>query len=430
MAPLLRILIQLLPSLSNTPKISTHTTSDGYQHEPSIIHVDQQQQQLMDLPQTSHSKEHRLIQVDQRQQQPIDLPHITHGNVRTTEDADSTISTISWGANRLDVFGLRGNNLTHKYRNGNEWGPAGSEVEILGNGLATPPVAVTWGVDRLDVFGLDDHNVIKHQYWDGTAWKPDVAEFENLGGECDPMYSIAVSTWGPHRLDIFCKGHGGELMHQYYDGSQWQPSAGSLESLGGSLAGSPSVVSWGENRLDIFGVTGSGEVAHLYWDGHQWSKWETFENSYGEFFGTRIALAVTSWGENRLDIYGVASEYLLYHKYWDGSQWSDWEYLGWQRLEGVAATSWSANRLDIVVKADAQYFYKYYDGHAWRPDVTEWYSKSPDFYFSSNPSVVSWGENRLDIFAVYDHNLLHQTWTGDMWFPGSTGWEMIGRGIN
>lgn len=399
MAPLVNILIQLLPSLPSTPKLPFHSNPTIHQSG--------------------------LNEANQQQQHPISLKHTSHGKAHTMGSGASTISTISWGKNRLDAFGLTGNNLTHKFWDGHQWNPPSSGLETLGNGLATPPVAVTWGVNRLDIFGLDDHNVLKHQYWDGIAWRPDVAKFENLGGTCDPAYPISADTWGYDRLDIFCTGPSGDLLHQYYDGFQWQPSDGSLESLGGSLRSGPTVVSWGKNRLDIFGVDPSGTVSHLYWDGSRWSEWETFPFDM-QF--TSDALTVTSWGADRLDIYGVALDGVLYHKWWDGYQWNGWESLGGDNLVGgVAAVSWSANRHDIVARGgnSANYWYKYWDGTAWRPDVLGWYNKGPSHSFTSNPSVVSWGGDRLDIFGAIHDDLLHQTWTGSAWFPGPTDWETL-----
>ena len=406
MAPILNLMIQLLPSLSNKLNAPIHTLS--YDNQSVLSYVDQQQQKLISDGSTS----------------------ISNGAMGS---GSSSVSTISWGQGRLDAFSLTGNNLTQKAWVGEQWYPSDDTLETLGNGLATAPAAVTWGTDRLDVFGLDDHNVVKHQYWDSSAWRPDVAEFENLGGECDSAYPkpVAASSWGAGRLDVFCTGPERDLLHQYYDGSDWQPSAGSLESLGGSLASSPSVVSWGKNRLDIFAVDPNGDLAHLYWDGSQWSQWETLP--FLPNAGIRAnGLTVTSWGENRLDVYGVAFDASLYHKYWDGYQWSPWEKLGGERLLGaVAATSWSANRLDIVAKGgkNATYWYKFYDGQAWRPDATGWYPKGADTTFSSDPSVVSWGENRLDIFGVdAGDKLLHQTWYGSGWYPGSTDWETLASG--
>ncbi|KAL9131701.1 MAG: hypothetical protein Q9217_000442 [Psora testacea] len=394
MAPLVKVLIHLLPSLPSTPSLSKQTTSLPH-HQPSL---------------------------DCNLQHPITPPLSNNAQPRLLADFTTTLSSISWSPNRLDVFGLTANNLTHKYWDGYQWGPTASTLETLGNGLASPPVALTWGPNRLDVFGLDDHNVIKHQYYDGTAWQPSASELENLGGECRAHYPISAVTWGEGRLDVFCTGPDRALMHQYFDGSQWQPATGSLEYLGGGLTSGPSAVSWGRDRLDVFAVEYTGYLVHLYWDGSGWSSWERFSGP--QFYD---APTVTSWGENRLDIYGVGVDNTLYHKYWDGSQWSEWEDLGGSLQGSVGASSWSANRIDIVgLGTDGAYFYKYYNGESWQPDVKGWYPKGGSF--KSSPSLVSWEENRLDIFGVgsVDEALTHQTWYGTGWYPGSTEWETLG----
>ncbi|KAI4122533.1 MAG: hypothetical protein LQ338_005764 [Usnochroma carphineum] len=398
MAPVLKVLIELLPSLPSTSKWSGHTTT---------------------LANQPHFNEARL-----QQQQHI-APNLASPSARLVDYSD--LSSISWGENRLDVFRLTENNVTHKWWDGEKWNPSALKLETLGNGLATPPVALTWGVDRLDIFGLDDHNVVKHQYWDGTAWQPKVDEFENLGGGCNADYAIAASTWGEDRLDVFCVGEEGDLLHQYFDGSQWQPEAGSMESLGGNLDGDLSVVSWGKDRLDIFSVDYSGDVAHLYWDGSQWSKWETVGIPGQNYKSER--LAVTSSGENRLDVFGSTGLSDLGHIYWDGSQWSSERLDDSHLMAGSAgATSWTVNRLDVVTKHrdDQSYHYKFWDGTAWRPDTLGWYNKGSSYQFASSPSVVCWGENRMDIFGIsIDDELLHQAWTGYDWYPTSTDFEKL-----
>ncbi|KAL6716797.1 hypothetical protein ACLMJK_004709 [Lecanora helva] len=402
MAPLLHLLVQLLPT---TPR--SYLRSHTHKVQSDFSKVYQQQQDFMSTG--------------------------TDGNdyIPAEYFGSSTLSSVSWGADRVDAFGLVGNNLFHKAWTGKSWFPSNNKIEALGSGLSVAPKAVTWGPNRLDVFGLDVHNVIKHQYWDGTAWKPNVNGFENLGGECDQYWDISATTWAEGRLDVFCTSAVGDLLHQYYDGSSWRPSTGSLESLGGSLNSGPSAVSWGPNRLDIFGVGPRGSLNHLYWDGSQWSEWENFP--FVENTGIRgNGLTVTAWGKNRLDIYAVAFDGKLYHKYWSGSQWSDWEVLGGDKLLGaVAATSWSADRIDIVARGGKgqNYWYKFYDGQAWRPDVTGWYNKGEDVHFSSDPAAVSWGKNRLDIFGLESsgEELLHQTWYGEGWYPGAGGWETLGN---
>lgn len=347
-------------------------------------------------------------------------------DIHESASIQNLLSSVSWAKDRLDVFGLAGNNLVHKFWDGSQWNPVGSKLEALGNGLATPPVAVSVNVSRLDVFGLDDHHVIKHQYFDGTTWQPNTAELNNLGGPCAEDSSVTVSSWGPGRLDLFCLGPTGDLKHQYYDGTQWQPSEGGLESLGGILATTPTAVSWGPNRLDIFALNKNAQVQHMYWDGSQWSAWETFDDSI-EF--QREAVTVKTWGENRLDIFARAVDNSFWHKYWDGSQWADWVELGGPEnplVSNADVTSWSTNHFDIVgLSQTGHYLYKFYDGSSWMPNVVGWYDKGPQV-FASKPSLVSWGENRLDIFGMsIDGKLLHQAWTGYDWYPGNTEWECI-----
>ncbi len=40
------------------------------------------------------------------------------------------------------------------------------------------------------------------------------------------------------------------------------------------------------------------------------------------------APAVASWADNRLDVFARGQNRALWHKWWDGSRWSDWEDLG------------------------------------------------------------------------------------------------------
>src|SRR6266566_3458099 len=94
---------------------------------------------------------------------------------------------------------------------------------------------------------------------------------------------------------------------------------------------------------------------------------------------------VASWGQNRLDIFGLGTDNGMYHKAWTGSQWSpsprDWEPLG-----GV---------------------------------------------FNSPPGVVTWSPNRLDIFGLgTDNGMYHKAWTGSQWSPSPRDWEPLGGVFN
>ena len=58
-----------------------------------------------------------------------------------------SLSAISWGFNRMDVFGedLKSGNIDHKYWDGYQWGPSVQALEDLGagDGQGGPPAAVS-----------------------------------------------------------------------------------------------------------------------------------------------------------------------------------------------------------------------------------------------------------------------------------------------
>ena len=49
------------------------------------------------------------------------------------------------------------------------------------------------------------------------------------------------------------------------------------------------------------------------------------------------AIAVTSWGANRLDIFGLGADSAMYHKAWTGSAWLPSD-TGWEELGGKFST--------------------------------------------------------------------------------------------
>ena len=345
-----------------------------------------------------------------------------------------TITTTSWGLNRMDIFGLEDENgwLAHKYWDGSQWQPGVSTFENLGTGYLGSLASTSWGQGRMDLFARADNGSLAHKYWEGSQWRPSASTYEFLDADLGnkSFNDLAVTSWGPGRLDVFAVDPESKvLLHKYYDGSAWQPAQGT-EKLGGELPVGVSAVSWGPNRLDIIARDGSGKILHLYFDGTKYSNWEDMQ-APSSVFGAPI---ITSWGENRLDIFVIDNSGALLHTAWDGSQWLDWEKLSGAevKLTGVpAAVSWSKNRLDIVARGeDGGYYYKFWDGSSWRPNYGDegsnggLYPKGGNF--KSSPSLVSWGDNRLDIYGVTAKGTLgHQTWYGSGWYP-EWGFEELG----
>ena len=52
----------------------------------------------------------------------------------------------------------------------------------------------------------------------------------------------------------------------------------------------------------------------------------------------------------------------LYHKYWNGSQWIDWENLGGVLTLAPAAVSWGPNRIDVFARGQNQNLIHMYRG--------------------------------------------------------------------
>lgn len=353
---------------------------------------------------------------------------------RLTEYAGSSISTTSWGFNRMDVYGVdtRGN-LAHQFWDGYQWNPAYDKTETLGNDVGSVPTAVSRAAGTTDVFQIAKNGSLMHQYWDGTGWRPSSDDFDSLEGDLDLHIPLSATVNGANAIDVFGKGdEDNNIYHKYYDGSSWQPQDG-LENLGdGSTQfnSGPAAVSWGPNRTDIFALDTRHRLIHQYWDGTTWLKtWEVLGNA--QLVSTPTAI---SWGVNRLDIFGVdAHSGGLFHLYWDGSQWSDWEDfgtpdadIGLSGTSPVAATSWSANRIDVVaLGTDGAYYYKYWDGSQWQPSAKGFIPKGGEF--ASAPAVVSWGKDRLDIYGVgkSDGMLKHMTWYGDGWYPSDSAFETL-----
>jgi hypothetical protein len=194
--------------------------------------------------------------------------------------------------------------------------------------LTSPPAAVSWGADRVDVFGLGSDGAL-YQWWyqaDLGGWHPPFS----LGAPANVQLTLQPSavSWGVGRLDVFLRGSDANLWHRWYDLSLQPQSWGHWEvPSAGKLASAPSAVSWGPGRLDIFAL---GHDARLY----QW--W--FQADYGGWHpvfglgapsliplvplaGTPTAISVKP---GTLNIFAPGSDGLLYHEWFDGQAWGKW----------------------------------------------------------------------------------------------------------
>jgi hypothetical protein len=94
----------------------------------------------------------------------------------------------------------------------------------------------------------------------------------------------------------------------------YQPFA----SAGPVVSGSPAVTSWGPDRLDFFGVGTDGHMYQRAWTGTGFGDWVDLG---GSFTGSP---AVTSWAPGRLDFFGVGTDGHMYQRAWTGTEFGDW----------------------------------------------------------------------------------------------------------
>lgn len=115
-------------------------------------------------------------------------------------------------------------------------------------------------------------------------------------------------------------------------------------SLGGELASSAAVASWGDGgECELFAIHGDGTLRDRYWDGTEWHDWE----SLGKNFTGQPAAAARD--ADRIDVFAFGTDGQLRHTWWDGTRWVEWEIVaGAPRGDSVSCV-WSGRRLDVFV---------------------------------------------------------------------------------
>jgi hypothetical protein len=121
--------------------------------------------------------------------------------------------------------------------------------------------------------------------------------------------------------------------------STWRSSWQGWEPLGGSLAGTPSVVSRKPGVHDVFAVGTDSALWHRTWDGTAWSGWTSHGGSL------QGDVAAVSLNANRIDVVGRGHDSQLWHIFWNGTSWSQWTPRGGPILSGPSAVGWGPSRL-------------------------------------------------------------------------------------
>jgi hypothetical protein len=264
-----------------------------------------------------------------------------------------------------------------------------SPWETLG-GYCIDGVAVSsWGPGRLDVFAVGGDMATYHNAWDGAAW----TGWNSLGGGC--ASAPAAVSWGPNRIDVFVIGNNHNLYHQWWDGSAW---SGWKENLGGYCVYGVAAVSQGPGLLDVFVISRDSAVWRRAFNGSAWGVWDRV----GGYCVSAPAASCPA-GTNWIDLYVIGEDHAVYHNPWHDGAWHGWFSLGGYGTYGVAATTWS----DVyTIGSNGQMYRNYWTGSVW----AGWASLGGGCH--SAPAAVAWSPAHLDVLVIGPDNACWHKWYG------------------
>lgn len=129
----------------------------------------------------------------------------------------------------------------------------------------------------------------------------------------------AAVSWAARRIDLFWNDDADALWHRSFEnGARRDP-----ESLAGELASAPAVTAWAVDHMEVFAV-------------HRWRR--AVEPLLGRHRVARLgvprrlpglgrACAASSSGADRLDVFASGTDGAVWHRWWDGARWVEWEQL-------------------------------------------------------------------------------------------------------
>ncbi|MDB4876401.1 MAG: insect kinin peptide [Gemmatimonadetes bacterium] len=166
------------------------------------------------------------------------------------------------GTTTIDVF-VRGgrNHLFHLMRTGGHF----STFEDLGGNIDSDPASVSWAANRIDVFARNATTThLDHIYWPANGtW----SAWESLNGVLSG--GPAVTSWAPNRLDVFVAGSDSYMYHKSWNGTAWSD----YDHEGCCIIGTPAAYTAGTNSLFVTARGTDGRLFAQTYSG-AWSGWQ------------------------------------------------------------------------------------------------------------------------------------------------------------
>lgn len=126
---------------------------------------------------------------------------------------------------------------------------------IEGKSVISDPFVLSTGSGKFDVFAVGTDGILWHREFDygWKGWEP-LSRYTNVPGQFLPSNStIAASSWGPSRLDVFVKGQDNSIHHRWLNISAggW---AKEWRLYGGEVDSQPSAISLSPGNLNLFAI--------------------------------------------------------------------------------------------------------------------------------------------------------------------------------
>ena len=280
----------------------------------------------------------------------------------------------------------------------NGWDTPSAGIPTNGLTFTTAFASVSWGTNRLDVFGIGSDNQLYHNYWAGsgwlTSWEEHTLPVAPAGG---PGASANMNV--ANRMDAYIVGTDGNCYHQYWTGSSWSAWENLGAPSGTTLVGTPSATSWGSGRYDVYCRDAGNHVYRKYYS----SGWSGWISQGGTIVGDPSSC---TWAANRLDAFVIGTDNQIWHQYWNGSAFVP-SPTSWQLDSGLPQTispqyglgacCWESGRIDLFANTGSTIAHNWYSG-GWDSD---WYETiTPPVTPVSAPAASSWGANRIDLFVL------------------------------
>jgi hypothetical protein len=224
--------------------------------------------------------------------------------------------------------------------------------------------AVCWGENRFDVFQVARDQRVRYRHWDGTAW----GVWHDLGGIKTSGVAVAywktnanaAAGWNNCNILVFTKGRDNCMWQRHWDGAKWKEWE--LLSYTYTFASAPAAIYRGSiNKVNLFVKDKDGILRH-----RSWVHGGPGGVHYYDLGGITSAPAVTSWGNNRLDVFARGADNKLIHKFYNGSNWSGWNDLGGTLKSSPTAVSCQENRIDVfAVGTDNGVWTRTYRNGSW-----------------------------------------------------------------